>query len=107
MNYEQWSKYYSEHLMPPLFPDFSSSLDWLFKPPLTNQGPMKRGQPQEPAGNQGGQINVPKVPEIGKQIEDAVNHILAGIFTKEHVRDGAVYGGAALLLFVVVWSALK
>lgn len=106
MTYEQWKTYYSEHGLPFLFPDLSKYFDPFFTPPFAPQGPMKKGQPQEPAGNKGGQVKVPGA-DVGRSVEDAVNRILAGIFSKEHVRDGAVYGGAALLLFVVIWSALK
>lgn len=89
--------------------DFSAWLETFRKGPLPDQGPMKRGSPQEPAGNKGGTLKKPSdiAEDIGHQIEGAVNRILGGIFSPQHVRDGAIYGGAALLILVALYATIK
>lgn len=103
--YPLYRQKYSDRGLPPLIPDISGWFEGLFKEPLPSQGPMQRGQPQEPAGNGGGQLKTPG--DVGAQIEAAVNRLLAGIFSPQHVRDGAIYGGAVLLVLVAVWAVLK
>jgi hypothetical protein len=87
-------------------PDISGWFEGLFPKP-NPPAPMVKGQPQEPASNQGRSVVGDIGRQVGEGIETAISNTLGRIFTPENVRDGAVYLGVAVLLIIAVWSMLR
>lgn len=101
----------------PGFVRWEDYLPWLFhKPP---QPPMQKGRPQEVESTRPSVVRNPAeeirkaagegemIDKIGNVVEAIVNNTLGKIFSKEHIRDGAVYTGAAVLLIVAFYATVK
>lgn len=87
-------------------PDVSGWFEGLFPKPDPPE-PMVKGQPQEPASNQGKSVALDIGTAVGTGIETAVVNVLARMFPADKVRDAGVYLGAAILLIIAVWAVLQ